>query len=91
MDVARVLYGLKNMSSQDPAVRGLCSMLADKMDRGNIRVSTLQNIDLTMACRGLEKLSSERAEVRRLVWVLATAWQAREVCTFALILLALAA
>ena len=77
MDLARVLYGLKSMSSQDDCVRKLCQVLAEKMDRDNIRISTLQNIDLTMACRGFEKLSSEREEVRQLVKVLAEAWSLR--------------
>ena len=78
-DLARVLYGLKNMSSQEECVRELCCELADKMSNGNIRLSSLQNIDLTMACRGMEKLSSERIEVRQLLRVLASAWRARQV------------
>lgn len=58
-------------------------VLAEKMGGGgnssNIRVTSLQNIDLVMALRGMEKLSSERTEVRELVRVLAEAWRARQV------------
>ena len=49
------------------------------MGRGNIRVGSLHNIDLAMALRGLQKLSSQRGEVRRLVGVLAAAWRERQV------------
>jgi len=79
-DLARVLFGLKTMSSQESCVRDLCRALAEKMSNENIRLGSLQNIDLTMACRGLEKLSSEREEVRQLVRVLAQAWRGRQAC-----------